>query len=80
MAPPKKSGAWKYFIKNDCGSAKCKLCLAFVKTKGNTTNLQIHLRRHHQELEMPNTPRARTIFHKVSILLYNINLLTILYN
>lgn len=49
MAPPVKSNVWSFFIKGD-GSAKCKLCCETVKTKGNTTNLKVHLKRHHNDV------------------------------
>lgn len=47
MAPPKKSSVWSFFTKTACGG-KCNLCLLEVKTKGNTTNLSKHLKRHHK--------------------------------
>lgn len=46
MVPPVKSTVWNQFIKVPEGG-RCKLCLAVVKTKGNTTNLSRHLQRHH---------------------------------
>lgn len=47
MAPPVKSSVWTFFIRCDTGG-QCKLCKQNVKTKGNTTNLKNHLKRHHK--------------------------------
>ncbi|OXU21973.1 hypothetical protein TSAR_011795 [Trichomalopsis sarcophagae] len=47
MAPT--SSVWKYFVKGDKES-KCKLCNKEVKCKGNTTNLNFHIQRHHPEI------------------------------
>lgn len=37
---------WGYFEKSE-GGGNCKVCKCFVKTSGNTTNLNNHLKRKH---------------------------------
>ncbi|VVC36953.1 Ribonuclease H-like domain,Zinc finger C2H2-type,HAT, C-terminal dimerisation domain,Zinc finger, BED- [Cinara cedri] len=38
-----RSIVWKYFIKNNNGTATCQLCQKTLKTSGNTSNLSGHL-------------------------------------
>uniref|UniRef100_A0ABD2W1A3 BED-type domain-containing protein n=1 Tax=Trichogramma kaykai TaxID=54128 RepID=A0ABD2W1A3_9HYME len=45
---PKKSPVWQYFEEFDKKTeAKCTICQNVVQMSGNTTNLRMHLERHH---------------------------------
>lgn len=50
MAPP-KSHVWKNFQKINATEAKCKLCFKILKTCGNTTNLNKHMKKKHSAHE-----------------------------
>lgn len=43
------SKVWKYFEKQTKASAKCKLCFKTIKSSGNTTNYQKHLKSVHKD-------------------------------
>lgn len=53
MAPP-VSPWWKYFVK-DKDKGRCKVCKKDVKRPGCTTNLRMHMERHHADVLSADT-------------------------
>ena len=51
MAPRQISSVWKYFRKLNTGAAICKFCSKNLKTSGNTSNLQGHLKSRHRNAQ-----------------------------
>lgn len=47
MAPKRKSDVWRYYEKRLDGTAQCRFCNKRLKTSGNTSNLQGHLKKVH---------------------------------
>lgn len=78
MVPvPPKSNIWLHFTKVTKEQARCNVCSKTVKTSGNTTNLNSHLKRQHsmlqQQLQLQKgkkTDREETN-EKVKIMRYN---------
>ena len=71
ITPPQfKVDVWKHFgfkVKRDSKqneldkeNAVCRLCLVAVKYCGNTTNLRVHLARHHAEILAEKHPPKQT--------------------
>lgn len=65
---PPKSAIWKYFSKTSDKLANCNICLKFLKTSGNTTNLTGHLKAKHGDIyseyfESSMKPKAKSKPH-----------------
>lgn len=61
MPPPKTSTVWKFFIKDEAHTVRCKLCHIVLKFVGNTTNLSNHLKRkHHASFSIASTTEPST--------------------
>lgn len=45
--PPPKSVTWLHFIRLSKETARCKACSKVLKTSGNTSNLNSHLKQKH---------------------------------
>lgn len=44
MAPAKRSVVWKYFVKLNNETVKCKLCEKEFRFNSSTTNMRAHLK------------------------------------
>lgn len=61
---PPKSNIWQVFEKNK-NSSKCRLCLAEIKTSGNTTNLRTHLKRRHADFSLEKESKVTIILNNL---------------